>query len=57
MKDLIEALTFMGSLPKLYLFAVSIETLQMQQVTLSPEIEAVLPLLKQQVVDLVQKLL
>ena len=57
MKDLIEALTFMGSLPKIYLFAVSIETLQMQQVTLSLEIEAILPLLRQQVMDLVQKLL
>ncbi len=56
MKDLIEALTFMGSLPKIYLFAVSIETLQMQQVTLSNEIEAILPALKQQVLDLVQKL-
>ncbi len=56
MKDLIEALTLMGTLPKIYLFAVSIETLQQQQVTLSPEIESVLPELRRQVFELVERL-
>ena len=57
MKDLIEALILMGTLPKIYLFAVSIETLQQQQVTLSPEIEAVLPKLRREVMQLVEELL
>lgn len=56
MKDLIEALILMGSMPKIYLFAVSIETLQQQQVTLSPQIAAVLPVLKKQVFELIGKL-
>ncbi len=56
MKDLIEALTLMGTLPKIYLFAVSIETLQQQQVTLSPVIEVVLPELRRQVFELVERL-
>ena len=57
MKDLIEAMILMDTLPKIYLFAVSIKSLQQQQVTLSPEIEAVMPELKQQVLSLVKKLL
>lgn len=56
MKDLIEALILMGTLPKIYLFTVSIETLQQQQVTLSAEIAAVLPDLKQQVFLLIERL-
>ncbi len=56
MKDVIEAMLFMDKLPKIYLFAVSIESLQQQQVTLTPEIEAVLPELKKKVVALANKL-
>ena len=56
MKDVSEAMLFMGKLPKIYLFAVSIETLQQQQVTLSPIIEAVMPMLKAQVLDLANEL-
>ncbi len=56
MKDVIEAMLFMGKLPKIYLFAVSIETLQQQQVTLSPTIEAVMPTLKAQVLGLANEL-
>ena len=56
MKDLIEALTLMGTMPKICLFAVSIETLQQQQVTLSPGIEAVLPDLRRQVLELIERL-
>ncbi len=57
MKDVIEAMLFMGKLPKIYLFAVSIESLQQQQVTLTPEIEAVMPELKKQVLALTNKLI
>ena len=53
MKDLLEALIFMNKLPKVYLFTVSIASLQQQQVTLSPEIQAVLPMLKNQVSALI----
>ena len=56
MKDVIEAMLFMDKLPKIYLFAVSIESLQQQQVTLTPEIEAVLLELKKKVVALANKL-
>ena len=56
MKDLIEAMILMGTLPKIYLFAVSIATLQQQQVTLSPDIEAVLPKLKGEVLALIEEL-
>lgn len=56
MKDVIEAMLFMDELPKIYLFAVSIESLQQQQVTLTPEIEAVMPELKKQVLALAHKL-
>lgn len=56
MKDVIEAMLFMGKLPKIYLFAVSIESLQQQQVTLTSEIEAVMPELKKQVISLAKKL-
>lgn len=57
MKDLIEAMMFMGTLPKIYLFAVSIETLQQQQVTLSPEIKAVMTELERRVLALTEELL
>lgn len=56
MKDLIEAMILMDTLPKIYLFTISIETLQQQQVTLSPPIEAVLPALRDQVLALAEKI-
>lgn len=56
MKDLIEAMTLMGTLPKIYLFAVSIDSLQQQQVNLSSAIETILPNLKTQVLDLAEKI-
>ncbi|MCC6725940.1 MAG: hydrogenase maturation protease [Saprospiraceae bacterium] len=57
MKDVIEAMLFMGRLPKIYLFAVSIESLQQQQVTLTPAIEAIMPDLKKQVLAQAKKLI
>jgi hydrogenase maturation protease len=56
MKDLIEAMTLMGTLPRIYLFAVSIDSLQQQQLHLTPEIESILPELKSQVLSLAKKL-
>ena len=46
MKDLIDAMTLMGTIPKIHLITVSIESLQQQAINLSPEIEAVLPKLE-----------
>lgn len=56
MKDVIEAMIFMDKLPKIYLFAVSIKSLQQQQVTLSEEIEQVMPELRKQVLGLAGEL-
>ncbi|MEZ5057104.1 MAG: hydrogenase maturation protease [Saprospiraceae bacterium] len=56
MKDLIEAMIFMGTLPKIYLFAVSINSLQQQQVHLTQELEAILPELRDKVFALVERL-
>ena len=57
MKDLMVAMTLTDTLPRIHLFVVSIDNLQQQQVTLSPEIEAVMPELKRQVLALMDKLL
>jgi hydrogenase maturation protease len=54
LKDVIEALTLMDRLPKIYLFVVSIATLQQQQINLSPEIEAALPVLRKKVFALIK---
>lgn len=55
MKDVIDAMIFMGRLPQVYLFTVSIESLQQQKVTLSPEIEAVMAALKKLVLEQVNR--
>lgn len=56
MKDLIESMILTDTLPKIYLFAVSIATLQQQQVELTPGLTAVLPSLREQVLDLASKI-
>lgn len=43
LRDLVEGLAILGKLPKIYLFAVSIEMIQSQQIELSPELERVMP--------------
>lgn len=49
LRDLVEGLAILGKLPKIYLFAVSIEMIQSQQIELSPELEGVMPELLEQV--------
>ena len=49
LRDLVEGLAILGKLPKIYLFAVSIEMIQSQQIELSPELERVMPELLEQV--------
>lgn len=49
LRDLVEGLTILGKLPKIYLFAISIAMVQPQQIELSPELERVMPELLGQV--------
>lgn len=57
MKDLVNALQILGTMPVIDLFVVSIESIQQQGITLTPEIEAVVPLLKDKVKELMYELL
>ncbi|MBS1513019.1 MAG: hydrogenase maturation protease [Bacteroidetes bacterium] len=43
LKDMITALQFLDKMPKVFLFVVSIESLQQQGTQLTPEIEAAMP--------------
>jgi hydrogenase maturation protease len=49
LRDLVEGLAILGKMPKIHLFAVSIEMIQSQQIELSPELERVMPELLAQV--------
>lgn len=55
LRDLIEGLQILGKMPKIYLFVVSIETIQPLYIGLSPKVEAVIPELIHQVKELVNK--
>jgi hydrogenase maturation protease len=57
MKDLVNALQILGTMPVIDLFVVSIESIQQQGITLTPEIEAIVPLLKDKVKELIHELL
>lgn len=52
LKDLVESLSLLDRLPDVYLFVVSVETIQPLAVELSPEVSAVLPDLKRRILDL-----
>jgi hydrogenase maturation protease len=56
LKDMVSALQLMERMPEIYLFVVSIESLRQQGITLTPEIEAVVPALVNQIRQLVNKL-
>jgi len=43
LKDMVSALQLLGKMPDIRLFVVSIESLQQQGITLTPEVEAVVP--------------
>lgn len=57
MKDLVNALQILGTMPIIDLFVVSIESIQQQGIILTPEIEAIIPLLKDKVKELMHELL
>lgn len=43
LKDMISALQLMDKMPRIYLFTVSIASIQQQGITLTPQVEAILP--------------
>lgn len=55
LKDLVESLTLLNRLPDVYLFIVSIKTIQPLSVDLSPEVKAALPELKNRILELCRK--
>jgi hydrogenase maturation protease len=57
LKDMVSALQIMGTIPDIDLFVVSIESIQQQGITLTPEVEAVVPLIMDKVKTLMHELL
>ena len=57
LKDMVSALQLLGTMPIIDLFVVSIESIQQQGIELTPEIEAVVPLIMDKVKELMYSLL
>lgn len=56
LRDMVNALQLLDKMPHIYLFVVSIETIQQQGITLTPAIEEAMPGLLQQILRLTHKL-
>ncbi len=56
LRDMVNALQLMNKMPHIYLFVVSIESIQQQGIELTPRIERAMPALLQKVTALAQKL-
>lgn len=56
LRDMVSALQLMEKMPHIYLFVVSIETIQQQGIELTPPIERVMPALLEKVTTLAVKL-
>jgi hydrogenase maturation protease len=56
LRDMVNALQLMDKMPDIHLFVVSIESIQQQGITLTPEIEGIMPTLIKQVLELTGKL-
>jgi len=56
LRDMVNALQLMDKMPHIYLFVVSIETIQQQGIELTPPIERVMPALLEKVKTLAEKL-
>ncbi|MBX2955834.1 MAG: hydrogenase maturation protease [Cyclobacteriaceae bacterium] len=52
LKDLVESLTLLDQLPDVYLFVVSVKTIQPLSVDLSPDVQVVFPELKRRILEL-----
>lgn len=57
LKDMISALQLLDKLPEMYLFVVSIESLQQQGIELTSKVKNQIPLLCEKITLLIQKLL
>jgi hydrogenase maturation protease len=56
LRDLVASLQLLDKMPEIYLFVVSIKTIQQQGTELTPEIAAVIPTLKEKILSLVEDL-
>ena len=56
LKDMIESLIILDQLPEIHLFTISIKEIQPMQITLSDEVQAILPQLRNEVFALVDKI-
>lgn len=56
LRDMVNALQLMEKMPEIYLFVVSIESIQQQGILLTPAIEKTIPILIEQVLELAHKL-
>lgn len=56
LKDMVSALQLLEKMPAIHLFVVSIESLQQQGITLTPEVEKVMPDLLGRIKNLVKEL-
>ena len=57
LKDMVSALQIMGTIPEIDLFVVSIESIQQQGITLTSQVEAVVPLIMDKVKTLMYEIL
>ena len=57
LRDMVNALQLMDKMPHIYLFVVSIETIQQQGIELTHPIERVMPALLEKVITLTEKLI
>ena len=55
LRDMVNALQLMGKMPRIFLFVVSIETIQQQGIELTPPIERAMPELLLQIKDLLRQ--
>lgn len=56
LRDMVNALQLMDKMPKIYLFVVSIESIQQQGIELTPSIKKAIPILVEKVIELANQL-
>lgn len=56
LRDMVNALQLMDKMPEIYLFVVSIESIQQQGIELTPAIQKAIPILVEKVVELANQL-
>lgn len=56
LRDMVNALQLMDKMPEIYLFVVSIESIQQQGILLTPVIEKTIPILIEQILELAEQL-